>query len=72
MTVATNMAAVARLENPFRLSSFGDQVLLRNKRLCRKEKTNAKITTDAEKSTTNTPVIELVDEPHTASEEDAP
>ena len=31
MTVAANMAAVPRLENPRRLSSFGDQVLLRNK-----------------------------------------
>jgi len=28
--------------------------------------------TDAEKSSRNTPVNELVDEPHTASEEDAP
>ena len=36
-------------------------------------KTNVEITTDAEKSTTNTPVLELVDELlGTASEEDAP
>ena len=47
MMVAANMAAVARLENPLCLSRFGDQVLLRNKRGFRKEKTNAKITTDA-------------------------
>jgi len=31
MTVATNMAAIARLEKPFRLSSFGDSVLLRRR-----------------------------------------
>ena len=31
MTVATNIATVARLGNPFRLSSCGNQVLLRNK-----------------------------------------
>ena len=33
MTVAANMAAVARLGNPFRLSSLGDQVLIKNTRL---------------------------------------
>ena len=38
MTVVTNMAAVMRLENPFRLSSFGDQILLRNKGLRRRRK----------------------------------
>ena len=38
----------------------------------RREKTNIKITTDAEKSTASTAVSEPVDEPHTASEEDAP
>jgi len=32
MTIAANMAAVARLENAFRLSSFGGS--LRKKRLC--------------------------------------
>ena len=58
MEVAANMAVVARLENPFRLSSFEDQVLLR----IQEEKTNAKITTDAEKSTTNTPDTRLVNE----------
>ena len=31
-----------------------------------------KITIDAEKSTTNTPDIEVADELHTSSEEDAP
>ena len=36
------------------------------------QETNAKITTDAEKSTRNTPVIEVVDEARTSSEEDAP
>jgi len=36
------------------------------------EETNAKIRTDAEKSTTNTPEIEVVDEPHTVREEDTP
>jgi len=30
MTVAVNMAAVGRLKNPFRLSSFGDQGVLRH------------------------------------------
>jgi len=36
-------------------------------------KTNAKITTDAEKSTMKTPVLELMDEPlGTVSEEDGP
>ena len=34
--------------------------------------TNVKITIDAEKSITNTPVNELVDEPHTAGKEDIP
>ena len=38
MTVAANMAAVAQLENPFQLSSFRDQVLLRNMRLRRRRK----------------------------------
>jgi hypothetical protein len=37
MTVAANIAAVARLENPFRLSGFGDRVLLRNKGLPEEE-----------------------------------
>ena len=68
MTVATNITAVGRLENPRRLSSFGDQVLLRN----RKETTNTKITTDTEKSTTNSPDTELVYGPHVASERGAP
>ena len=36
------------------------------------QKTNAKITTDAEKITRNTPNIEVTDEGHTANEEDAP
>ena len=36
------------------------------------QETNAKITTDAEKSTRKTPVTELVNELHTSSEEDAP
>jgi len=72
MTVTANTAALARLENPLRLSSFGDQVLLREIRVFRKEKTNARIMTDAEKSRTNAPDTELVDEPHTASKEDAP
>ena len=58
MTVAMNMAAIMRLENPLRLSSFIDQVLIQS----RKEETDIKITTDAAKSTTNTPVIELVDQ----------
>jgi len=73
MTVAMNMVAVARLENPFRLSSFRGLGLV-EKQAALKEKTNAKITIDAEKSTTNTPVIELVDESYTtaASEEGAP
>ena len=69
MTVVTNMAAVARLENTFRLSIFRDQVLFRNGR---REKTNAKITTDAEKSTTNVPETELVEEPYSTSKEDIP
>ena len=33
MMVAMNMAVVARFKNPLRLSSFVDQVLLRNKSL---------------------------------------
>ena len=40
--------------------------------MLRNKETNTKITTDAEKSTANTPDIELMDEPHTSSEEDAP
>ena len=36
-----------------------------------KAKTNMKITTDAEKSTTKAPFIEIVDESYTASEEDS-
>ena len=71
MAVAMNMAAIARLANPLRLSSFGDQVFVRNRGFS-KEKTHAKITTDAEKSIANTPDVELVDEPHTTSEGDAP
>ena len=67
------MEAAAWLRNPLCLSSFGDQIWFRiNLGAFRKDKTNIKITTDAEKSTTNTPDTELVDEPRAASEEDAP
>ena len=65
------MAAVGRLVNPRRLLSFGIKSCW-EKAACRKKKTNTKITIDAEKSITKTPDVELVDEPHTASEEDAP
>jgi len=67
-TVVTNIAAVARLENPFRLSCFAASWDIRD---FAEEKTNAKMMTDAEKSTTNNPDIKLADEPHTASDEDA-
>jgi len=68
-----NMAAVARLENPFRLSSFGDSGLVEKQGVLWKEKTNTKIMTDPEKSRTDTPVFVLVDEPlGKASEKDAP
>ena len=72
MAVAPNMNAIARLENPLRLLKVWDQVLTRSERDRRKEKTNTKITTDAEKSTTKTPVIKLMDKPHTTSAEDTP
>ena len=69
MTVVMNMAAVARLENPFRLSISRDQVLFRNGR---REKTNAKITTNAGKSTASAPETELVEEPYSTSKEGIP
>ena len=70
ITVATNMAAVARFGNPFRLSSFQDQVLLGKSA---EGETNTKMTTDVEKITMNTPDIELVGELNTASlKHDAP
>ena len=67
MTVAANMAAVARLENPLRLSNFGGSGLDKTVSSFRKETTNTKVTTDAEKSTTNTPNTRLVDELHIVS-----
>ena len=60
--------AVGKSSPPDKLGSG----LVEKEGALRKEKTNAKIETDTEKSTTNTPVSELVDEPHIASEEDAP
>ena len=59
LAVAMNMAAIVRLENPRRLSNFEESGLKR-KAVSKKEKTNIKITTDAAKTTTNTPVIECV------------
>ena len=51
---------------------FVNSGLAKKQEACSKEKTYTRITTDAEKSTTNTPVIDLVDESHsTSSEEDA-
>ena len=51
---------------------FQETGLVEKKVVIWKEKTNTKIKTDAEKSTTNTPGTELEDEPHTGREEDAP
>ena len=39
---------------------------------CRKVKTNIKITADVAKRIINTPVIKLVDESYTTSQEDTP
>lgn len=57
MAVATNMAAVARFENLFRLLGFEEVLLHKKKRLGRQEKTNTNIRTDAEKRMINTPVM---------------
>ena len=70
MTVTVNMAAAMRLENPCRLSNFGGSGL--GKKKISGCQTNIWITTDAAKSTTNTPVIGLGDQLYSTSEEDAP
>ena len=72
MTVATNMATVARLGNPSRLSSFGDQVLLSSK--CAERENEHKDYDRCREDYNEQSWIsnELVNEPHTASEEDAP
>lgn len=46
--------------------------MLQDECLFRKEKTNTKITIDAEKSTTNAPVVMFVKWPYTTSKEDEP
>ena len=51
---------------------FQGSVLAKKEATRRKEKTNMEIMTDAEKSMTKTPFIELVGGPCTTSEKDAP
>ena len=73
MTVATNMAAVARLGNPFRLSSFQDQGLLRNQLV---EEKNVRKDDDRGREDYDEHSYQIfykhVDKPHTANEGDTP
>ena len=64
--------AVGKSFPPIRLSRGSKLVEGQAASQNEKTNTNLKITTDAEKSTTNTPVNELVDQPRTAGKEGAP
>ena len=72
MIVAMNMASVARLGNPFRLSGFGDQVL-RNEIA---DGGNEREDNDRGREEDNEHSYQIfykhVDKPHTANEGDTP